>query len=234
VETVDAGGGGAPVAAGAGAGAGAGATGSLAGAGAGAAGALAAAAVVLACAPPDAAALLAALAPAAAAALAAIPLAPVAAVSLGWRRAPAALDAGAYGFLVPRGEAVTALGCQYQSHVFPERAPAGGALVRVLLGGAFEPGVATAADDDLVAQARAALGAAAGVSQPPDVTAVLRAGRGIPQYELGHRDRVAAVEAAAAALPGLHAIGYGLHGVGLNDCIREATRLAARLTVPAR
>jgi protoporphyrinogen/coproporphyrinogen III oxidase len=190
---------------------------------------LTASAVVLACGPADAAALLAPLAPSAAAALRAITVAPVTAVCLGWRQAPAALDVTAYGFLVPRGEAVTALGCQYQSHVFPGRAPAGGALVRVLLGGVFDPQVAAASDDDLIAQARAALAVAANIGAQPDFTAVLR-GRGIPQYEVGHHHRVTAADTAVAALPGLHLLGYGLRGVGVNDCIREATALAARLT----
>jgi oxygen-dependent protoporphyrinogen oxidase len=51
--------------------------------------------------------------------------------------------------------------------------------------------------------------------------------RGIPQYTLGHGDRVAAIEAATLALPGLWLTGNGYRGVGVNDCVRDGRRVAA-------
>jgi protoporphyrinogen/coproporphyrinogen III oxidase len=172
--------------------------------------------------------LLAPHAPAAAAALDAIPHAPVAVVCLGFRDGQdLGMDLHAYGFVAARGEGLQLLGCQYDSSVFPGRAPAGSVLLRALMGGAFDPALVDADDDTLAARAVGDLGRAAGLRRDPDFVDVWRARPGIPQYDLDHRARVRAVDAALAALPGLAVIGNALRGVGLVDCIRAATDLAA-------
>jgi oxygen-dependent protoporphyrinogen oxidase len=160
-------------------------------------------------------------------------LASVAVAALGFRREDVGVDLGAYGFLVARGERATVLGCQYESTIFPGRAPPGSALLRVILGGVFEPELLDEDDDALVARAVADLRVVAGLDQRPDFSAVWRLREVMPQYELGHEARVAAVERAAARVPGLHLLGMGLRGIGLADCIRNATALA-RAIGPAR
>jgi oxygen-dependent protoporphyrinogen oxidase len=174
--------------------------------------------------------LLAPHAPDAAAALRAIPHAPVAVVCAGFRSAEGlGVDLDAYGFVVARGEGVRTLGCQYETSVFSDRAPAGGVLLRALLGGTFDPGLVDADDATIAAQAVADLRRAAGLARDPDFTDVWRARPGIPQYDLSHADRVRAVDDAVARLRGLSVIGNALRGVGVNDCIAAATRLAAEL-----
>jgi oxygen-dependent protoporphyrinogen oxidase len=176
------------------------------------------------------AALLAPLAPDAAAALRAIPHAPVAVVCVGFRSADGlGVDLDAYGFVVARGEGVDTLGCQYETSVFPDRAPEGGVLLRALLGGTFNPGLVDADDGALASLAVGDLRRAAGLARDPDFVDVSRARPGIPQYDLAHADRIRAVDAALARLPGLAVIGHALRGVGVNDSIAAATRLAAKL-----
>jgi oxygen-dependent protoporphyrinogen oxidase len=171
--------------------------------------------------------LLAPHAPAAAAALRAIPHAPVAVVCLGFRSAEGlGVDLGAYGFVVARGEGVKLLGCQYESSVFAGRAPAGGALLRGLLGGTFEPALVDADDATLAAQAISDLRRAAGLRRDPDLVDVWRARPGIPQYDLAHAARIRAIDEATAPLAGLHVIGHALRGVGVNDCIRAAAMIS--------
>jgi oxygen-dependent protoporphyrinogen oxidase len=173
------------------------------------------------------AALLAPLAPEAAAALRAIRQAPVAVVCLGFRDgANLGMELNAYGFIAARGEGLQLLGCQYDSSVFPGRAPKGGALLRALLGGTFDPALVDAADEVLVRQALGDLKRAAGLRRDPDVVEVWRARPGIPQYDLDHPARLHAVDAALARLSGLAVLGNALRGVGLVDCIRAATDLA--------
>jgi len=121
---------------------------------------------------------------------------------------------------------VKILGCQYDSSVFPDRAPAGGVLLRVLMGGVFDPALVDADDATLAGQAVADLRRAAGLARDPDLVDVWRVRPGIPQYDLGHRRRVAAADQALASLPGLTVIGHALRGVGITECIRTATRVA--------
>jgi oxygen-dependent protoporphyrinogen oxidase len=174
------------------------------------------------------AALLAPHAPEAAAALRAIPHAPVAVVCLGFRDAKdLGMDLAAYGFVAARGEGLQLLGCQYDSSVFPGRAPPGGVLLRALLGGTFDPALVDADDAALADRAVGDLRRAAGLRRDPDVVDVWRARPGIPQYDLGHAGRVHAVDDAAAALPGLSVIGNALRGVGVIDCVRAASDVTA-------
>ncbi|HMF42248.1 MAG TPA: protoporphyrinogen oxidase [Polyangia bacterium] len=180
------------------------------------------------------AALLARLAPDAAAALRAIPHAPVAVVCLGFRSADGlGVDLDAYGFVVARGQGVSLLGCQYETSVFTDRAPAGGVLLRALLGGTFEPELVDADDGALAARAIGDLRRTAGLTRDPDFVDVWRARPGIPQYDLGHAERIRTVDAAVAQIPGLAVIGNALRGVGVNDGIAAATRLAAELSPTA-
>jgi oxygen-dependent protoporphyrinogen oxidase len=190
--------------------------------------------VVLAVPGTDAATLIAPLpgSGAAAAALRAVPLAPVAVACLGFRAPKVGMDLGAYGFLVARGEGVRLLGCQYESSIFAERAPEGTVLLRAILGGTFDPEIVDASDEALTSQALADLKRVAGLDRDPDLVALYRYPAAIPQYDLGQAARVRAVDEALARWPGLHALGQSLRGVGLNDCIKAATALAASL-IPA-
>ena len=174
------------------------------------------------------AALLAPHAAGAAEALRAIPHAPVAVVCLGFRAADAGalgMDLDAYGFVVARGEAISLLGCQYDSSVFPGRAPAGGVLLRALCGGVFDPALVDGDDAAITRQVLADLRRAAGLRRDPDVVQVWRARPGIPQYDRAHLARVHAVDEALTRLPGLVVIGHSLRGVGVTACIGAATAL---------
>jgi oxygen-dependent protoporphyrinogen oxidase len=189
-------------------------------------------ALVLALPPRTTAALLEPWAPEPARGLRELTLASVAVVSLGFTRLDVGIDLGGYGFLVARGERPTLLGCQYESTVFPGRAPAGSVLLRAILGGTFEPEVLGLDDNALVERTVNDL-RLMGLSGEPDFAAVWRLPDVLPQYELGHERRVQAIEAALANVPRLHVLGMGLRGIGLSDCIRNAAALA-RTIGPAR
>jgi len=176
------------------------------------------------------AALLARVAPDATAALRTIQHAPVAVVCLGFRSAAElGVDLDAYGFVVARGEGISVLGCQYETSVFSDRAPDGGVLLRALLGGTFDPALVDADDGALASRAIGDLQRVTGLARDPDLVDVWRARPGIPQYDLAHAERIRTVDAAVARLPGLAVIGNALRGVGVNDGIAAATRLAAEL-----
>jgi oxygen-dependent protoporphyrinogen oxidase len=153
--------------------------------------------------------------------------APVAVVCLGFTSAEGlGIDLDAYGFVVARGERVRVLGCQYESSVFPGRAPPGAVLVRALIGGTFDPGIVEEEDATIWEQVVADLRRVAGLRREPEFVDVWRARPGIPQYDLAHRARIRAVDDAIGKLPGLTVIGNTLRGIGVNDCIRAGASLA--------
>jgi oxygen-dependent protoporphyrinogen oxidase len=182
--------------------------------------------VIVALSPTATAQVIEDVAPEAARGLRELTLASVAVVSLGFRGQDLGMDLGAYGFLVARDERATILGCQYESTVFPGRAPAGATLLRVIIGGTFDPGAVERDDGALVAQAVGDLRTIAGLAAEPDFTAVWRMPQVLPQYEIGHERRASAIEAAVAKNLRLHLLTIGVGGVGLSDCIRKAAALA--------
>ncbi len=158
-----------------------------------------------------------------------IPSAPMTVVCLGYRthQLPAPLDG--FGFLVPRGEGLRLLGALWDSSVYPGRAPEGHALIRVMLGGASDP-TAVALDDEVsVTVAQKGLSAAMGISAAPVFSRVIRHRVGIPQYTVGHLDRLARISTALERHPGLAVAGNAFHGVSINNCVAEAGPIADSL-----
>jgi oxygen-dependent protoporphyrinogen oxidase len=169
--------------------------------------------VILAVEPRVTARLLADLAPAAAKVLMGIPVPPVTVAAFGYGRATRAALPTGFGMLVPRGEGARILGCLWDTHLFPGRSPEGSLLVRSMLGGAVDPQAAGLDDEAMIRLVRDDLARLLGVREEPEMVHIARWDRAIPQYEVGHLDRVTVVEAALQQLPGLFLAGNSLHGV---------------------
>lgn len=186
-------------------------------------------AVILAVPADVAARLTETLAPATAAALAAIPYAPLATVSLAYRRVDLGhpLDAG--GYLAPRVEASPLLGCLFASSVFDGRAPADKVVLTCLLGGVRAPAMLAASDGELEAVVAGEVERRLGAKASPLWTAVTRWPRAIPQYTLGHGERIAAVLRAESALPGLFFCANYRGGVSMADCATHGDTLGGRV-----
>jgi len=151
---------------------------------------------------------------------------PLAIIYLAYEVAKITMPLDGFGFLVPPSEGLNILGCVWNSSLFAGRAPQGKALVTVFIGGARKPETARLPDAEIVAIAHAELQKALGITGEPNVIGITRWERAIPQYNLGHRDRVERLEALLKASPGLHLIGNYLHGVSTGDVIKEADRIA--------
>ncbi len=183
--------------------------------------------VVIATPADEAAALLRPLAPAAAQALEAIPYAPVASVALGYRRGEVAHPLDGFGFLAPRREGLRTLGALFSSSLFAGRAPAGHVLLTAFIGGMTDPAAEALPEDELIAIVTSELGRLLGISGTPVLARVHRWPRAIPQYTLGHLDRIADVDQALAAFPNLSCVANWRGGVALADCVRNAETAAA-------
>lgn len=133
-----------------------------------------------------------------------------------------------FGFLVPRDEGLRILGCIFSSQLFPGRAPDGHELFTVFVGGDLDPEAPSLGDDAIgrfvLADLRRAFG---GFPEAPPLLSITRWPRAIPQYRVGHDTRVARIDAALAASPGLRLLGNWRGGVAMDHCVREATALAA-------
>ncbi|MHB1021644.1 MAG: protoporphyrinogen oxidase [Acidobacteriaceae bacterium] len=136
-----------------------------------------------------------------------------------------------FGFLVPQQKHTPGqnalLAVTFVDQKFSHRAPEGGVLLRAFFGGATASQRMHASDETLIALARKELGRVLGVLPEAQITLVRRWPNSLPQYKVGHLDRIAELEQRAAAIPGLRLIGNAYHGVGLPDLIREG-RTAAR------
>ncbi len=188
-------------------------------------------AVALAVEPWSAAALVAETSPALAAALAEIPSAPAVVVALGFATGDLGRPLDGFGFLVPPNEPLRMLGCLWSSAAFAHRAPHGHALLRVLLGGR-DRAVLDLPDDRLTSLVLGELERTMGVRGAPAMVRIIRWPRAIPQYTVGHGDRLARIAAELACLPGLHLVGNGYRGIALNDCVTGA-QAAARAVLAA-
>jgi len=176
-------------------------------------------AVVLAVPPPKASRLLGALVPEAAAALDEIPMASMAIIALAWNGHQGALPS-ASGLLVPPAAGGLVKAVTISSNKWPHLADRG-LLVRASVGRIGEEHALQRSDADLLAAAAAEVADLLNLSGLPDADSITRWGGGLPQYTVGHLERVTTVRSAVARHPGLAVAGAAYDGVGVPACIRS-------------
>ena len=153
----------------------------------------------------------------------------VSVVSLGFKKEKIHFDADAFGFLVPFKEGRKILGTLYDSSVFPERAPEGHVLLRVMVGGARASGLAMLPDEKLLSAVMEELGGMLGLKADPDFLRIFRHEKAIPQYPLGHSERLNKMDEMVAAHRGLFIAGNAFRGISMNDCIDNSFKLSQNI-----
>jgi len=159
-----------------------------------------------------------------------IPYASSGTIALAFPRAAVAHGLNGSGFVVPRVERTGIMAASWLSSKWPNRAPDGHVLMRAFVGGARDPGAIDKPDDVLIATALSALRPLLGISGEPLLTRVYRFERKSAQHDVGHLDRMAAIDKRLAALPGLFVTGSGFRGVGIPDCVADARATAKRVS----
>jgi len=155
-----------------------------------------------------------------------IPYASISVVALGFRADAITRPLDGYGYLVTRREDLSTLGVLWESSIFPNRAPEGHALLRIMLGGARRPEV-SAFDDKMVAEI--ALKEAAvvlGITGRPLRQWICRWPSAIAQYTVGHDARIASIRRLTSMHSGLHVCGTAFDGVSFNDAIAAGRNTA--------
>jgi protoporphyrinogen/coproporphyrinogen III oxidase len=166
--------------------------------------------------------------------VASIPYNRIAVVALGYRQSDVPIKVDGFGYVAPQRTRRDLLGVQWCSSIFPERAPPGMVLLRAMCGGWHRPEIVDWPDDRLFAAVRTELRLAMQIETDPVMHHIIRWDRAIPQYHVGHLERVAQIERRVAQYPGLILAGNAFHGVAMNDCTEQAERIAARLAKLSR
>ncbi len=165
--------------------------------------------------------------------LASIGAASSAVVALGVRSADLLRNIPIAGFVVPQIENRPILAASFTSDKFPGRAPDGQRLIRVFFGGRLNPEVLQRDDAELIQIARQQLGELIGLVGTPILAQVIRWHHAMPQYTVGHQQRVGEIETRLDELPGLHLAGNSYSGVGLAPTIARSQAIGRRIMAGA-
>jgi oxygen-dependent protoporphyrinogen oxidase len=148
-------------------------------------------------------------------------------LSLAYRTADIRRPLAGFGLVVPRSERRPINAITWSSLKFGQRAPDGHALLRVFFGGSRSPQSMDLDDETLLATVQAQLQELMDIEAAPLFHRIYRWRLSNAQYDVGHLDRVAALEAALPA--GLYLTGSAYRGVGLPDCIKQSRDTAERI-----
>ncbi len=159
-----------------------------------------------------------------------IPYPPLSIVCLGFRSNKLTADLNGFGFLIPGRERRRILGTLYDSSIFPNRSPQGYVLLRTMIGGARSGDIALLNDEKLLNTVLSELSDIMGITAEPDFVRIFRHEKAIPQYILGHQEKLIKLDHELSKVKGLHITGNAYRGIGVNDCIESSFKLAERFT----
>jgi oxygen-dependent protoporphyrinogen oxidase len=170
--------------------------------------------------------MIAALAPAAASQLNQIAYASTATVSLAYRREDFPKLPDSFGFVVPAREKRKIMACTFSSLKYPGRAPPGNILLRAFVGGSLQPELFNDDDATMEANVRAEIASLLGVKVAPMLSRIWRHAKSMPQYRVGHEERIRSIRARLRGFPTLALAGSAYEGVGISDCVRTGEEAA--------
>jgi oxygen-dependent protoporphyrinogen oxidase len=142
--------------------------------------------------------------------------------ALAFRRADVSHPLDGFGFVVPKVENRQILSGSFSSVKYDGRAPDGMVLFRVFMGGAYQPELLDLDDDQLSRIAISEMSQLLGIRGPATLVRITRLRESMPQYYVGHLDRVADIKRHASQHPGLFLTGNAYQGVGIPFCVNCA------------
>lgn len=158
-----------------------------------------------------------------------IPYPPLSVVALGFKKEQIGFGIDLYGFLVPYKEKRKILGCLFDSSIFLNRAPEGYVLLRSMIGGRRAPELALLPDEKLFDLALSELKEILKIKGEPNFIKIFRWERAIPQYEVGHEEKLTRIDEILKKYPGLYLTGNAYRGVSVNDCIENSLKLSEKI-----
>jgi oxygen-dependent protoporphyrinogen oxidase len=161
--------------------------------------------------------------------IAEIPFNRIAVIAVAFRAVDVRTSVDGFGFITPQRLGRDLLGVQWCSSIYPGRAPEGTVLMRAMCGGWKRGDMVGWDDERLLSAVRAELRLAMGIEAAPVFHYIVRWERGIPQYHLGHLERLDWINERLARHPRLYLAGNSYRGVAMNECTEQASLLAERL-----
>jgi oxygen-dependent protoporphyrinogen oxidase len=161
--------------------------------------------------------------------LRAIKYASTATINFGYRRTAIKHPLNGFGFVVPIIEKRSLIACTFSNVKFAGRAPDDHVLLRAFAGGALQPEIFALDEATMTTRVEADLRELLGISEAPLFVEVAKWERSMPQYEVGHLDRMNEIDSLVAKLPGLALAGNSYRGAGIPDCIRSGESAVAAL-----
>lgn len=158
--------------------------------------------------------------------LTSVEYAAVAVVSLGYRKSDVGHPLDGFGFLVPRSACLRILGTVWNSSLFPGRAPEGHALLTTFVGGSTDPSAAKLQREELSSLVHREIAPLLSIKNAPAFSNVTIWPRALPQYNLGHGDRLASIARNLDRFPGIFLAGNYLRGPAIGSCVEQALAVA--------
>jgi oxygen-dependent protoporphyrinogen oxidase len=134
-----------------------------------------------------------------------------------------------FGSIAPTVERRNCLAISLSSEKYAGRSPSDTVIMRVFMGGAVRPELLELPDDSLLKLAFEEVRELFGVRTVPHFERLIRWNRAMPQYHVGHVQRVARIRELVSKYPGLALVGNAYDGVGIPQCIRSAKFAVADL-----
>ena len=155
-----------------------------------------------------------------------IPYVSSATVSLAYRRSQIRHPLDGFGFIIPRKEKRKIMASTWTSVKFNYRAPENHVLLRAFIGGANNEQLVSLDDDEMLRIIREELKDIMGVEGDPILTKIYRWEKSMPQYLVGHLEKVARMEERTNLQPGLFLTGCAYKGIGISDSVHDAEIIA--------
>jgi oxygen-dependent protoporphyrinogen oxidase len=160
-----------------------------------------------------------------------IPYSSLAVVCQGYKLEKVGRPLDGFGFLIPHSQKMNVLGSIWTSVIFPEQAPEGFALFRTMLGGAKNESIVNESEERISEITNQELGPILNLRDGPDYEKIIIWKDAIPQYVMGHRQRLQNIDKRLNELGNLYMAGNAFTGIGLNDTIKRSHKITESLQI---
>ena len=150
-----------------------------------------------------------------------IPYASTATVSLAFKKESISNPMNGFGFLVPRQEKRRITGATWVSRKFSYRSPDDSVLIRCFIGGSHNEKLVFLNDKDMIEMVKGELRDIMGITSEPLLTRIYRWEKAMPQYTIGHEERLSILDKKLSEYPGIFLTGSSYRGSGISECIKD-------------
>ena len=150
-----------------------------------------------------------------------IPYTSTATVSLAFKKESISNPMNGFGFLVPRQEKRRITGATWVSRKFSYRSPDDSVLIRCFIGGSHNEKLVFLNDKDMIEMVKGELRDIMGITSEPLLTRIYRWEKAMPQYTIGHEERLSILDKKLSEYPGMFLTGSSYRGSGISECIKD-------------